>query len=1026
MHAKNRILTILLALVMMLACLPAIPATADADEITWTVDTATFLAGSTGNALTLSIDNAVETYGLQGGLYFPEETLALLEESWSEEMTITTEESDYLYPDLTCSENHTELYAEDGSQIFWFVLSATEAVEPTAESGVFLSIDFDVPDADTVATLASTYDVESTETSTGTLYSFPVYWLEPGTDTWETTDEDGETTYGARDRYSYLDATMIELADDLTLVDGAIQILVEDTVTFSIDTVDAEPEETSLTCAITVENAIPASYIELYLSFPTETKNVISFESGSYDFVATGDNVDNVKFTYTKRSSSLDLKLQSDEEDAFTLEDGTCITFTVSVEDEETVCIVAEDNDLTLQTDAEGNTYYAFPITWSTENCAYTAYDAETDMEIDLDWENDIVTYDGAIYVYVDEDIEDTTTTTTTTEVEEDIETTSTTTVISETTTTAGVTEGTTTEATESTEAESTTSSVDDATETSTTTAESSQNTTVEDATESTESESTTTAALHETETSTTVEETVDSSTTTEEATESTESETTTAGVTSAEETEDVTTSGTDDTTTTAEAGDASTTTEAEALVTKYTTSTTTTGVTTTTSHTAVTVTTTATFEGVWALEEQTVSPEETEVTYTISVENAITSLGLQGRILFPESTSALLTDNWNDTPVTAGDLYDDLELTYTLTLDEENTYTLNFALLGDTADTPSDASTTALQLLFQIPDEDTVLEIAETYGLAAETAEDGTYYVAFPVSWAEADAEDTETLTDENGETTTTSSRVFSYLDENGVERFDDCVTLTDGSICVTLSEENAEALNESLSEAAETTTTTRPSASGLTTTSTTTTTARITRRTTTTTTTTAEDADTETTISAATTTTGEDNTTTTTAATMESYTLSLCMPDTEELYPGNTVTIEVETDYTGTLSWTSSDESVATVDSTGQVTFLAQGTVTITATGENGLSASITLEIDLLMGDVDFDTEITVNDAQMILQEYATMAGGGEATMFGITAYVADVNYDGEITITDATLTLQYYVIEAGGGVASWENLL
>lgn len=1024
MHAKNRILTILLVLVMMLACLPVIPANADTDEITWTVDTETFLADSTGNALTLSMDNAVETYGLQGGLYFPEETLALLEESWSAEMTITTEESDYLYPDLTCSENHTELYAEDGSQIFWFVLSATEAVEPTAESGVFLSIDFDVPDADTVATLASTYDVESTETSTGTLYSFPVYWLEPGTDTWETTDEDGNTTYGARDRYSYLDATMRELADDLTLVDGAIQILVEDTVTFSIDTVDAEPEETSLTCAITVENAIPASSMELYLAFPTETKNVISIVSGSYDFVATGDNADDVKFTYTKRSSSLDLKLQTDEEDAFTLDDGTCITFTVSVEDEETVCIVAEDNDLTLQTDAEGNTYYAFPITWSTENCAYTAYDAETDMEIDLDWENDIVTYDGAIHVYVDEDIEDTTTTTTMTETEKDTETTSTTTMTSETTTTAGVTESTTTETTASTETESTTSSVDDATETSTTTAESSQNTTVEDTTESTENENETTTVASETETGTTAEETVDSSTTAEETIESAESETTTAGATSSEETEDATTTGTDDTTTTTEADDASTT-EAEALVTKYTTSTTTTGVTTTTSHIAVTVTTTATFEGVWALEEQAVSPEETDVTYTISVENAITSLGLQGRILFPESTSALLTDNWNDTPVTAGDLYDDLELTYTLTLDEENTYTLNFALLGDTADTPSDASTTALQLLFQIPDEDTVLEIAETYGLAAETAEDGTYYVAFPVSWAEADAEDTETLTDEDGETTTTSSRVFSYLDENGIERFDDCVTLTDGSICVTLSEENAEALNESLSEAAETTTTTRPSASGLTTTSATTTTARITRRTTTTTTA-AEDADTETTISAATTTTVESNTATTTTTTESNYTLSLCSPDTDDLYPGNTVTIAVETDYTGTLSWTSSDENVATVDDTGQVTFLAQGTVTITATGENGLSASITLEIDLLMGDVDFDTEITVNDAQMILQEYATMAGGGEATMFGITAYVADVNYDGEINITDATLTLQYYVIEAGGGVASWENLL
>ena len=51
-------------------------------------------------------------------------------------------------------------------------------------------------------------------------------------------------------------------------------------------------------------------------------------------------------------------------------------------------------------------------------------------------------------------------------------------------------------------------------------------------------------------------------------------------------------------------------------------------------------------------------------------------------------------------------------------------------------------------------------------------------------------------------------------------------------------------------------------------------------------------------------------------------------------------------EDKVSGNLSWTSSDPSVATVDQNGVVTILKKGKVTITATTENGISRSVTID--------------------------------------------------------------------------------
>lgn len=59
-------------------------------------------------------------------------------------------------------------------------------------------------------------------------------------------------------------------------------------------------------------------------------------------------------------------------------------------------------------------------------------------------------------------------------------------------------------------------------------------------------------------------------------------------------------------------------------------------------------------------------------------------------------------------------------------------------------------------------------------------------------------------------------------------------------------------------------------------------------------------------------------------------------------------TATIEPANADDKTVTWTSSNDSVATVDENGLITFVAEGTATITATTSNGLTATVTVTVN------------------------------------------------------------------------------
>lgn len=117
-------------------------------------------------------------------------------------------------------------------------------------------------------------------------------------------------------------------------------------------------------------------------------------------------------------------------------------------------------------------------------------------------------------------------------------------------------------------------------------------------------------------------------------------------------------------------------------------------------------------------------------------------------------------------------------------------------------------------------------------------------------------------------------------------------------------------------------------------------------------------------------------------------------------------TAAIEPATATDPTITWSTSDGRIATVDENGNVTTIAKGNAVITATAADGSSivakCAVTV-IPPIAGDSNDDDRLTVSDAV----NTANYIVGTETEVFNFEA--ADINTDGRITSGDLTATVE-----------------
>ena len=116
-------------------------------------------------------------------------------------------------------------------------------------------------------------------------------------------------------------------------------------------------------------------------------------------------------------------------------------------------------------------------------------------------------------------------------------------------------------------------------------------------------------------------------------------------------------------------------------------------------------------------------------------------------------------------------------------------------------------------------------------------------------------------------------------------------------------------------------------------------------------------------------------------------------------------TATVFPATATVATYYWTSSDESLATVDADGVVTAINAGNVEISATANDGTNISSSIMLVIVpptTGDSNDDDRVTITDAV----NTANFAVGQEVEIFCQEA--ADVNADSRITLADASGTV------------------
>ena len=109
--------------------------------------------------------------------------------------------------------------------------------------------------------------------------------------------------------------------------------------------------------------------------------------------------------------------------------------------------------------------------------------------------------------------------------------------------------------------------------------------------------------------------------------------------------------------------------------------------------------------------------------------------------------------------------------------------------------------------------------------------------------------------------------------------------------------------------------------------------------------------------------------------------------------------------TNATTSYIWSSSDTSVATVDSNGKVTAMGIGTATITVKTSNDKTATCNVTVKPYLGDVNCDGNINIDDVTLIQKHLVDIDKIDDTKL-----KFADIDSDGIVSINDATLIQKY----------------
>ncbi len=212
-------------------------------DVSWLIDR---MEADPGEEIVIEVrtNQAVESYGLQGALFFPEETVALFDAGnygydFSKADSICTVGDAYADMELTTSWREV-----DSGMRLDFTLSSNSPVEPSkVYDGTLLKIHANIPDKYTVASIAERYGL-SVRYDNGDCCDFPIQWMTQGYDMGTI---DGESVQISR--FSYIDANGEELFNEnAALMDGYVSVHIPEE---AWPTTTVAPETTTTTTITT-------------------------------------------------------------------------------------------------------------------------------------------------------------------------------------------------------------------------------------------------------------------------------------------------------------------------------------------------------------------------------------------------------------------------------------------------------------------------------------------------------------------------------------------------------------------------------------------------------------------------------------------------------------------------------------------------------------------------------------------------------------------------------------------------------